>query len=425
MKNINLSEFLNKKLMLDLFWRTSQVFFKQGTNFLIFILCSKFLIPIEFGIFNYIISFVLILISFSDFGISTATSKYVTQWYLADTDKFKSILFNSTLLITLFTLIISVVVTVGGPYYFGDKFIYIQYSIPLIFLIPITSLYDGLYRGLKKFRLLFIISFFSSLLALILVYPLIKYFGLVGAIIVQDLFYLILCTALSAGWYKGNKFKFNKEVTTEILKYAIIIGIGSLGFIFYSRIDIIFLGHYNYFQAINYFEVSNKILMIAIIPMTIISQVIFPEIVELNTRMDFIKIKSEFNKYLLFSFGFSVLTVVFLFIFSKIILSTAFPHYYSNEFLLVFKLLLIVYFTQILNGVIPTGFAIATHNAKLITHVLWVSGIIHILLNYILIGKFGYIGIAYSIILTKVVTDLFFLYSYRKILNNKIKGLHY
>ncbi len=410
-----------KKLISNFFWRSSQVFFKQGTNFLIFILCSKLLIPVEFGIFNYIISFVLILISFSDFGISIAASKFVTQWHLTETKKFKSILFNSSLLIIFLSALVSVVVLIFGSSYFGEKFIYIAYSLPLVFLIPIVSLYDGLYRGLKKFKTLSIISFFSSLLGLLLVYPLIKEYGLLGAIIVQNIFYLILFIALALGWGKENEFKFNKEIIFDIIKYSSIIGIGSLGFILYSRIDLIFLGHFNYFQEINYFEISNKILMIVIIPMTIFSQVIFPEIVELYVKKDFKKIKSEFNTYLLISLIVSLIVVFGLFIFSKTLLSLVFPMYYNDSLVLVFNLLLIVYFTQILNGIIPTGFAVATHDAKLITYVLFVSGIIHVILNYILIIKYGYIGVVYSIILTRVITDFFFLYSYRKILNRKIE----
>src|SRR3989344_3026325 len=151
--------YTNHKETIDNFiWRSLQIFGKQGISFLIFILSAKLLIPYEFGIYNYVLAIIFFFIMFGDFGISTATSKYVAEYNVTDKEKLKSILFNSGVLILGLTIIITIITLIFGKLYLQDKYIYVLYLLPIIFLAPMTSLYDGIYRGLKKFKQLAIIS---------------------------------------------------------------------------------------------------------------------------------------------------------------------------------------------------------------------------------------------------------------------------
>ena len=134
----------HKEIIHNFFWRSLQIFGKQGITFLIFILCAKLLIPYEFGIYNYVLAIILFLIVFADFGMSTATSKYVTEYNITDKEKLKSVLFNSGIIILGLTFIVSSVVLLFGKFYLGEKYIYVLYLLPLIFLIPITPLYAGI-----------------------------------------------------------------------------------------------------------------------------------------------------------------------------------------------------------------------------------------------------------------------------------------
>src|SRR3989344_2031084 len=142
----------HKETINNFIWRSLQVFGKQGIIFLIFILCAKLLIPYDFGIYNYVLAIIFFLIIFGDFGISTATSKYVAEYNLTDKEKLKGVLFNSGIVILGLTIIITVLTLIIGPFYLKDKYLYVLYLLPLVFLAPMTSLYDGIYRGLKKFK---------------------------------------------------------------------------------------------------------------------------------------------------------------------------------------------------------------------------------------------------------------------------------
>src|SRR3989344_6964083 len=175
----------HKETIHNFIWRLLQVFGKQGITILIFILCAKLLAPYDFGIYNYVLAIIFFLIMFGDFGISTATSKYVAEYNVTNKEKLKSILFNSGIIILGLTIIITIITLIFGELYLQDKYIYVLYLLPLVFLAPMTSLYDGIYRGLKKFKQLAVISLIIGVLSIIFVYILIKQYGLIGALISQ------------------------------------------------------------------------------------------------------------------------------------------------------------------------------------------------------------------------------------------------
>ncbi len=405
----------HRETIQNLAWRSLQIFGKQGITFLIFVLCAKLLTPYNFGIYNYALAIILILIMFGDFGISTATSKYVAQYNVTDKEKLKAVLFNSTVLILIITVVVCLITIVIGPVYLKDKYIYILYILPLIFLAPMTSLYDGIYRGLKKFKQAAIISLIVGFVSIVFVYFLIRAYGLSGALISQDIFYLILLISLATG-HRDFTIKINREVISELGKYSVIIGLSSVGLILYSKIDTIFLGHYNFIVEVSYYEIINKLLGLILIPFAIFAQVISPSITERYSRCDYAGIYEKYKKYVFFSLIISIGVVATLFILKDVILDVFFSAYDTEVMHKMFSIMLIVFFTQMLNGVVPLGFVISTGHAKLSTYFLVIFGVVHIVLNYIFLMAFGYIGIIYSIVITRCCADLLFLLYYKRIL---------
>ena len=395
----------------NIFWRGLQVFGKQGINFLIFILCARLLTPYDFGIYNYVFAVVLLLVMFGDFGVSTATAKYVAEYNITDQNRLRGVLFNAGVIIFVLTILITIVTLIFGKSYLNDKYIYITYLLPLLFLAPITSLYDGIYMGLKRFKQSAIISLTVGIISLFFIYFLIKSYGLIGALISQDIFYLILCLGLGIG-YRNLNFKFNKDIIKGLGKYSLIIGLGSVGLILYSRIDILFLGHFNYIKEIAYYEIINKMLALILIPFSIIAQVIAPYITQKYANEDYKYVYKKYISLLFFSFCSSVIVVMILFFLKDIILNTFFKEYAvgMNH---IFVLMLVVFFTQMLNGIAPLGFATATGHAKIGTYFLIIFGIIHVILNYLFLDMFGYIGIIYSIVITKSIADISYLIYYK------------
>lgn len=175
---------------------------KHGITFVIIILSARLLTPYEFGIYNYCLAVVIFLTIFGDFGISTATSKFVAEYSSTDEKKNEKLIFNSLCIIILITLLVILTALFFGRYYFNEKFIYIIYTLPLILLIPINSLYDGVYRGLKKFKHLAIISTCVGLFTLCSIYYLVLYFGVKGAILSQIIYNFLMFIALFLSYKK-------------------------------------------------------------------------------------------------------------------------------------------------------------------------------------------------------------------------------
>ncbi len=400
---------IHKETIHNFIWRSLQIFGKQGITFLIFIVCAKLLTPYDFGIYNYILAIVFFLIMFGDFGISTATSRYVAEYNVANKEKLKSVLFSSGALIFGLTVVVTGLTLIIGPWYLRDKYIYILYLLPLVFLAPITSLYDGVYRGLKKFKQLAIISSIIGLFSLSFVYFLIKNYGLTGALISQNLFYFLLFLALALG-YREFDIKINKEVIKEIGKYSLIVGFGLLGLYLYTRVDLIFLGAFGFIEEVGLYEFINRFISITMILPLIFATVIAPNITKLHVTRNYVKLKQLFKKILIISSLFGILVVIIFIFIGPLISSFFFTEDDLNNLHKMLYILLPVLFTQSITSITPVAFAVSTGNADISTKVLILFGILNCLLNYIFIINFGYIGILYSTLVCKISADFIFTY---------------
>lgn len=381
-----------RRLIFDYMWRSLQVFGKQGITFVIFILCAKLLDPYTFGIYNYILAIIFLLITFSDFGVSVATSKYVAEYNATDKEKLKLVVFNASLIIVGLAVILSVLTLIIGPLYLKDKYIYALFLLPMLFIVPMTSLYDGIYRGLRKFKLLSIISLSVGLVSLVIVYCLINLYGLVGALISQNIFYAFLLLALAKG-HTQYRLKFSNEVIKDIGKYSLIIALSTIAFFLYTRVDIIILGHFGYVEEIGYYEIINKLFLLLALPFNLLAQVIAPEIASLHAMKLLDKIREKYRKCLVFMLiTITIYSLAIYFIFPGTI--RLFFKAYFNEMMILSFTILILLLPFKLWGVFQTqAFVIATGHARIIALVTSIGGILNVFFDLIFIKMVGFIGV--------------------------------
>lgn len=408
----------HKKLIENITWRALQVAGKQGLTFLIFILCAKLLDPYDFGIYNYILAIIFFLIMFGDFGISTAVSKYVVEYKLKNKEKLKSVIFNSSLIILAVDLIIVILTLLIGPIYLKENYIYIIYLLPLVFLAPMTSLYDGIYRGLNKFKQLAIISLIMGVVSIFFVYILINKYGLMGALISQNLFYLVLLVALGLN-HRDLNFKINKEVIKEISKYSLFIGVSATGYFFFTRVGTIVLGHFGYISEIGYYEIINKLFFLFLLPFTIFSQVIATKITSLNYQNNKSAIKNKFIKYFFFTIITSTILAILVYLMPPSFIKYLLARYDPIILIKFLKIVLIVLVTQSVSTLVALGFSNPMGHAKINMYLLIIFGLLSVLINIILIKAYGLIGSMYSFLLVRSLYDvsLTFIYYKLKIIN--------
>jgi len=387
----------HKETIHNFVWRSLQTFGQGSITFLIFILCAKLLTPYDFGIYSYVLAMVFFLIMFGDFGISTATSKYVAEYNLTDKNKLKSILFNSAVIILGLTVLIAILTLIFGPGYLKEKYIYLLWILPLIFLVPMTALYDGVYRGLKKFRQLAIISIAVGLLSMSFVYILIKNYGLMGALISQNLFYMVLVAALASG-YRDYNLTWNRGVMKEITRYSVLIGISTLGYFLFSRVGIIILGHYNYIEQIASYELLNKIFMIALLPFQILGMIIAPNFTQDSVRKEHKKIFHKFKRYFVIFLIIAAVFTIISYIFLPLIISLFFNKYYNSTLFVMLLPVILIYALQVYCATINTGIVVSTGDAGLFSYPNLIAGVLNIILSLALLKYFGFMGVIYSIL---------------------------
>lgn len=391
-----MSKIVNAEFVKDFFWRILFTLSKQGIVFYIFILTARTLSADLFGVYNYVLSAIFFLILLCDFGVSTATSKYVAEYHSLDQEKLKHVVFNALLMVLAFVGVIGLGLGLFGGWYFKEYFRYLIYFSPLIFLVPASSIYDGVYRGLKRFKEGAMITAGLGILFLFLAPFFIIRFGMVGSIFTQVSFYGLLFL-LFAFSYKNFHIKFNSTIIKEIGKYSLIYGLAVISYQIFARIDVLFLGHYGFMGQIATYELLNKIFSILVIPFTLLGQVFAPRFTELfYGQKAYGQIYTSLKRYTAIFLGSGLAIGVFCFFTIPLIISFFFPAYINEYFWNVFVISLLIFTINITTATIDHGMIVATGHAKLMTWLYSGLAITNLVINVFAVKLFGYMGILYA-----------------------------
>ncbi len=397
-------------------WRAIQILGKQGVTFVIFVLCAKYLSPYEFGIYNFVFSLIFMFAIFSDFGVSVTASRYTAQYQISDIKKLHVLPFNSTLIVVVLSTIVCLLV-----FFARDKIKYYEYLIycfPLLFAIPMTSLYDGIYRGLKKFKELSLINFIFGLLFIPLIYFSINKWGIKGAILAHNAYYILLFIVVycySFTWKMKTKAKLDKELIVKILKYSVLVGLSDVGLFLYTRVDVLILGHFNLVEEIGYYEIANRMYLILILPAQLLATVVAPKIAQIFLLKKNDLIKSNYKRDVLLLFGIGLVLAGVSYFSIGYIFALLFDNYKSDILLKLMTILLILVPFRYFSTYISIGYITPSGNVKISTLAIMFFGIVNVLLDFLLIKEFGLFGVVYATIISQIlfmlVKDLFFYYS--------------
>jgi O-antigen/teichoic acid export membrane protein len=411
----------HQETILNVFWRGLQLVVKDGVSFIIFILAAKFLIPYEFGVYNYVLAVIFFLILFGDFGISVAASKYVAEYQATDPEKLKYVLFNAGLVILVLTILVTAGTLFLGPYFLKDKYLFVLYILPMIFLAPMTSLYDGIYRGFRKFKLLALLSTSVSLLSLCFIYFLIRKYGLTGALISQNLFYFFLFLTLAFG-YRDFLFKVNREILKSVGFYALIIGIIHVSAFLYTRVDILVLGYFDLIVEVGYYEIVNKVLMLLQLPFLVYAQVQAPNMVASYYREGNSAILRKMTSYVKYAMAVSLLLSVLMGLTIPWVLQGFLTEYYLPGVILILNIFLFLFIFQNVSNLVGNTFIISTGHAKINMINIIIFGILNLILDILFVRWYGYLGIAYAKLLVVMLGSLSLIILYKHALKKKTQA---
>lgn len=409
----------HRETIVNFAWRAAQIFGKQGITFIIFLLCAKYLDTYSFGVYNYLLEIIFFLIIIVDFGLSSATSKYVAEYNLTDKEKMKSILFNISLLIFALALILDIIILFVGKNFLKDNYSSLQLLLPLTFFIPITSLYDGVYRGLKKFKQLALMSLGIGFLSIFFVYYLIINYQLTGALIAQNLFYFLLFVALYAG-YREIKIKFDLSLIKKIAYYAFIIGLADLGYYLYLSIDVVILGQYGHIKEIGLYETFNKFFIIFTMPYIILGQTLAPQISDLFYTKKYPTLLSKYRQTIIFSFFSSIILSVIFFFFIRFSANNLIKDIDGQLFLLLSIGYCALIPFKAVGVAINQGYITILEKAAYITIPLIICGMTNLIIDLVVV-RFDFHWVMYSTLLINIFNIVLTNYLFWQFANKKLK----
>jgi len=394
----------HKETIYNFLWRVVQILGKQGTTFFIFLVCARQLSPYDFGIYNYVFSTIFLLIIFSDFGISIATSKFTAEYSASDSEKLKLLLFNSAMLIIVLSGLIALPL-----FFFWDVFYqyrYILYCIPLLFLVPLTSLLDGFFRGLKQFRSVSLVYLISAGISLPLFYVLISEFGLHGAFISQNVYYLLLVILLALHSRRKKipfRAKLNIPIVRKVVGYSIVIGLADIGLFLYTRADILILGHYNLIEEIGYYEIINRMFLLIIMPAQILATVVAPNVTRNFTLKKYDSLQKNIRRDVLLLLVVGSAVAISCFLLFPYLFKYVFGGYDMDTLVYLMNIIIIIVPIRYFSTFLSIGYITPSGNAKISTVCLLFFGVVNILLDFIFVEPFGVVGIIYATLISQLL----------------------
>ena len=399
----NLSSFL---------WRLIQILFKQGTTAVMFFIATYLLTKEDMGIYVYVSSVLLLLALLTDFGISTSTSRYVTLYNNQGKQKIQKVFFNSALVIFLVSLLVISSIILFRNTLFPQYSNYLIYALPMVLIYPLTSLMDGIYRGLKKFKKLAILTILNSVVGITASYLLVTNFGIVGAIIAPLTYFSSYLIILLIS-YRGYQFKLDKKILKDITTYAIYFGIAALGHYLFSKVNILIMGGQNLLEEIAVYELLNKINTELLLPFIVMGHVLAPTIVEDFSKKRFKNIQNQFKKILLYTLLFGIIFIPLSLVISTGIINLLFPIYSGNILQSIIIPVTLTFAIVIPVVVINAGMITSTGHAKLMAIQNIISGAINVILNIIVVRRYGYVAVVWVTFTVQLISNivLYIVYS--------------
>lgn len=385
----------HKETIHNFSWRSLQLFSRYGVTAVIFFAAAKLLSPEELGLFNYLRTVFFLLMIFCDFGLSFAVSKFVTEYKVSRSGKLDSIAFTIVIFSVGVAAFISAAVFVFGDAVFKENYRYILCFLPYLFFMPLTDILDGIYRGLKEFKKLALISSIVGLVSIVISLSLISRYRLSGAIWSLNIMYLLMFLPL-CGFQKSFRFEFDRSVLAEVLKYAVVLGIGNVGGFLYARVGILILKQFGFVTEIGYYGLLDNIFQFVFLPFGILGQVIAPNTTAYVTVKNVAEIKSKLKKYATFCAITGLVLCAAMYFGIPVVIKVIFPEYNTVGFFLIMNILILLVPFYTWGAVLTQGFVAPAGLARISVITTLIGGVVNLILCYVFISLFGFAGVFWA-----------------------------
>jgi len=403
---------LTQKTIKNALFQGATNFLSKIGGFIFSILVARVLFPEEFGLYTLALSIILIFSSFSDFGIGTSITKYLSE-SIFQKNKTKSknearsiffflikikflLSFLTSIVLFLFSYQISIflgiseiniLLKIGGLYLFVNSLFTIIHPIFLsIQKIKYSLIIEAVLQIMKILIVLILLYFYQNVffvfLSLILSTTLVLFLFLV--ILIKKYSFLII----------GKRAQINK---IRILKFSMFLGLSSISTAILTNIDKVILGYYLSTEFLGYYS-AISILVGGILGVISVSSVVFPAFTYLKGD----RLKRAFNKtfhwLVIFSFpasfGLAYIILPLLQIFYGV---NYVPGVYAPSLVFVSILFSFTMIESVLTATYANLFN-AKEKPKIPALILVLSSILNLVLSIVLISFFMGIKLEYGMV---------------------------
>lgn len=396
----------------NFFWRLFQIGSKHGVAFLIFFISATFLPEEEFGRFVYYMAVASLLVLFCDFGLGNSAAIYIAEFKTRGEEANVAKLFSSVALVIVgISTLFAIGVYFVGTLFFPEELPYLLMLVPYLFFMPLTSLLDGVYRGLMQFKLLSLISGLVGFSSLGIAYFLVRTYGVEGAIMSHNLLYG-LSFVLLAFFLQEKSLAFDWGIVKKVFRYGVVIGVISIMYYIYTKADIIVLKYFGYNAEIGYYEVLNQIFMLLLVPFIIFGQVLGPAITRAYVKKQYGEVKRNFEQIVVIIIPSAILLTAALYFILPIVIDLLFSKYFNETTLLMLKVLLLILPLKMLSTIVNFAHTVPTENAHFSMWTMIPGAILNIVLDIIFIREFGFIGVVYATVISHTLAMVSFMTLY-------------
>ena len=418
----------NKKYIFNFNWTILDKVFRFFFVTLINIFLARYLGPSDYGLLNYIISFVIIFSPIASFGIDNILIRELVK----NKESQNKIIISGLIIClvgSLITIIISILLAII-LYDIQSNIFFFIFIFSFVHIVNIRVPIISWSNAILKFKYILISKTISYVISSYLkIYILVNNIDFIYLIIVFLIEEILITLFLYVTYlYKNNfnlfKFYFDFERIINLLKSGWPLMISGFSYLIYVSVDKIFLGYLINHNEVGYYSVITTLsLSWHFIPLALISSII-PLMIKLNKES--LSKFTNFIKYLhyILTIPIILISLILSFYSDQLILFIYGDDYANIHFGLIIHLwigLFVVY------NSISYNFVIIKNKEKLSFYKSISGALLNICLNFLFIPYFGYVGASIATLISyfymAILFDLIFIET-RALFYYKIKSLN-
>ncbi len=388
-------------------WLLIEKFVRLIFSLFVSVWLIRYLGPTKFGEYNYSISYVYLFGAIASLGLDglvikeLVDNRYSSNSLLGTTFVLKfcgSILalcfiFFSLFFLDLDTELYKIILIVSI-----NNFLQLFNSIELFFQSKVLSKYIV---WSNVFSLLL-----SNLIKIVLIYFEFDFIYFVYAYLFDS---IIIAFSYLFIYFKGGynvlEWKFDFAIANYLIKNSWTLIISSLFVSIYFKIDLVLIEIYSSLKSVGYYSAAVKLSELWYFVPIIISNTVFPSLIKIR-KINFSLFQEKLQSLFVFLIWLGILLSLFTTIFGDHIIQIIYGDKYNG----IANVLITHIWTSIFvfYGVAWSNWMILENNQKTMMKIQVMSLITNLILNVVLIPKFGILGSALATLVSYAIGHLFF-----------------